>query len=219
MSRKVFTAGEVLAAADVNSFLMDQTVMSFASSAARGSAIPSPTLGMYTHLEDAPQRTEFWNGSAWQTPMGATLTASVSFTSTTSVIIANCFNANFTNYLITIDKASGGSSTQFQLRAGATTLATGYAGLVLFGTVGGASVSARSSTTFESFAASADFTTAYISAPFLARTKRWLCFAQQGSLPGIDAGTNSSTTSHESAVLSFGSNCTGVIRIYGLRDS
>jgi hypothetical protein len=53
MSRKVFTAGEVLAAADVNSFLMDQSVMSFAGTAARGSAIPTPVEGMAAYLEDS----------------------------------------------------------------------------------------------------------------------------------------------------------------------
>jgi len=52
MPRKTFTAGEVLAAADVNTFLMDQSVMTFADSTARGSAIPSPTEGMVTYLND-----------------------------------------------------------------------------------------------------------------------------------------------------------------------
>jgi hypothetical protein len=52
MPRKVFTAGEVLAAADVNSFLMDQTVMTFAGTAARGSAIGTAVEGMVTYLTD-----------------------------------------------------------------------------------------------------------------------------------------------------------------------
>jgi len=64
MPRKVFTAGEVLAASDVNSFLMNQTVMVFAGTAARGSAIPSPTEGMYVHLNDT-DALQYYNGSAW----------------------------------------------------------------------------------------------------------------------------------------------------------
>jgi hypothetical protein len=71
MPRKVFTAGEVLAAADVNEFLMDQAVQSFAGTAARGSAISSPVEGMYTHLEDTDSL-QFWNGSAWTTAALAT---------------------------------------------------------------------------------------------------------------------------------------------------
>lgn len=66
MSRKVFTAGEVLAAADVNSFLMDQTVMSFAGTAARGSAIGTAVVGMVTYLEDIDSLSVN-NGTAWTT--------------------------------------------------------------------------------------------------------------------------------------------------------
>jgi hypothetical protein len=64
MSRKVFTAGEVLAAADVNSFLMDQTVMSFAGTASRGSAIGSAVVGMVSYLEDIDSLSVN-NGTAW----------------------------------------------------------------------------------------------------------------------------------------------------------
>jgi hypothetical protein len=62
MPRKTFTAGEVLAAADVNTFLMDQSVMTFADSAARGSAIPSPTEGMVTYLDDS-KNVEVFDGT------------------------------------------------------------------------------------------------------------------------------------------------------------
>jgi hypothetical protein len=70
MPRKVFTAGEVLAAADVNSFLMDQTIMTFAGTAARGSAIGTATEGMYAHLNDTDTLT-YYNGSAWVNRIGA----------------------------------------------------------------------------------------------------------------------------------------------------
>lgn len=64
MPRKVFTAGEVLAASDVNSFLMDQSVMTFANSAARDTAIPTPIEGMVTYLEDT-NSLELFDGSAF----------------------------------------------------------------------------------------------------------------------------------------------------------
>jgi len=50
--RKVFTAGEVLSAANVMEFLMDQSVMTFAGSAARGSSIGTATEGMVSYLTD-----------------------------------------------------------------------------------------------------------------------------------------------------------------------
>jgi hypothetical protein len=74
MPRKVFTAGEVLAAADVNSFLMDQTIMTFAGTAARGSAIGTATEGMYAHLNDTDTLT-YWNGSAWVNRIPASTSA------------------------------------------------------------------------------------------------------------------------------------------------
>jgi hypothetical protein len=64
MPRKVFTAGEVLAASDVNSFLMNQMVMTFAGTAARGSAIATPTEGMLTYLEDT-NTFQYYNGSSF----------------------------------------------------------------------------------------------------------------------------------------------------------
>jgi len=70
MPRKVFTAGEILAATDVNSFLMNQTIMVFAGTAARGSAIGTATEGMYTHLNDT-DALEYYNGSAWVSAGGS----------------------------------------------------------------------------------------------------------------------------------------------------
>lgn len=61
--RKVFVANEVLTAADVNSYLMDQSVMVFADSAARSSAIGTPTAGMMSYLEDTSTLQVY--GTAW----------------------------------------------------------------------------------------------------------------------------------------------------------
>ena len=64
LGRKVFTAGEVLAAADVNGYLMDQSVMLFADAAARTAAIATPSEGMPSYLIDTSSF-EIYDGSAW----------------------------------------------------------------------------------------------------------------------------------------------------------
>jgi hypothetical protein len=64
LGRKVFTAGEVLAAADVNGYLMDQTVMVFADATARTAAIAAPSEGMASYLIDTSSF-EIYDGSAW----------------------------------------------------------------------------------------------------------------------------------------------------------
>ena len=73
MPRKIFVAGEILTAADVNTNLMDQAVMVFADAAARTTAIPSPTEGMVTYLSDV-NALEVYTGAAFvPAASGATL--------------------------------------------------------------------------------------------------------------------------------------------------
>jgi hypothetical protein len=61
---KTFATGDVLTAPDVNGYLMSQTVMVFADSTARTTAIASPQQGMVTFLKGT-NSTEYYNGSAW----------------------------------------------------------------------------------------------------------------------------------------------------------
>jgi hypothetical protein len=49
---KTFVNGNVLLASEVNTFMMEQQIMVFAGTAARGSAIASPTEGMFAFLKD-----------------------------------------------------------------------------------------------------------------------------------------------------------------------
>jgi hypothetical protein len=51
LGRKVFIAGDILEAAEVNGYLMDQSIMVFDNDGARGSAIPIPTQGMFAYLK------------------------------------------------------------------------------------------------------------------------------------------------------------------------
>lgn len=64
MAYKVFQNGYQLPASDLNNYLMNQTVMVFADSTARSTAITSPVEGMLTYLESTNSY-EGWNGSAW----------------------------------------------------------------------------------------------------------------------------------------------------------
>ena len=64
MPYKDFQINEILTAADVNDYLMDQSVMTFADEAARTAALPSPTAGMVTFLVDVAA-VNVWDGAAW----------------------------------------------------------------------------------------------------------------------------------------------------------
>jgi hypothetical protein len=65
LGRKIFVAGDVLTAAQVQGFLQDQAIMVFASSGARGTGITSPSEGMFVYLQDSNTLT-FYNGADWQ---------------------------------------------------------------------------------------------------------------------------------------------------------
>jgi hypothetical protein len=56
--------GDVLTASIANGYLASQTVMVFASAAARTSAITSPQEGMVSYLKDT-NAIEYYSGSAW----------------------------------------------------------------------------------------------------------------------------------------------------------
>lgn len=77
--RKVFTAGEVLTAANVNDYLMDQSVMVFSGSAARTSGIGTATEGMVSYLTDTNKIevfTTYWEQVWPVTSFSGTITAS-----------------------------------------------------------------------------------------------------------------------------------------------
>ena len=62
---KLFNTGDVLTAAQVNTYLNEQTVMVFANAAARTSALTSVLAeGMVSYLQDT-NNIEVYNGSAW----------------------------------------------------------------------------------------------------------------------------------------------------------
>jgi hypothetical protein len=65
---KVFTSGAVLTASDLNNFCQEQTVMYFANTTARDTAITSPEDGMvaYVGSNDANEGLWTYNGSGWR---------------------------------------------------------------------------------------------------------------------------------------------------------
>lgn len=64
LGRKVFEPLEFLSAADLNGYLMDQSVMVFTNAADRTAQIPTPTEGMMSYLKDT-NAVEVYNGTAF----------------------------------------------------------------------------------------------------------------------------------------------------------
>jgi hypothetical protein len=124
MPRKVFEGFTPLDAEDVNEFLIDQAVMSFAGTAARGSALPSPNHGMASWLQDSDSF-EIYNGSSWESAgIEPTLVflSSETFSGVSSVSIDDVFSADYTNYkvLVNISVSSVADSTTLNVRVRAS---------------------------------------------------------------------------------------------------
>lgn len=118
MPREVFTAGQVLTAAELN-VVSDQSVMVFAGTAARGSAIPSPTEGMVTYRED-DDVVEVYNGSSF-VPVGPGQILQVVSTNKGNAFSASLagtsFSSNVTGLEATITPSSSSSKILVQVSA------------------------------------------------------------------------------------------------------
>jgi hypothetical protein len=104
---------------------MEQSVMYFGGTAARASAIPTPSTGMTTYIGTTGTATipqiETYTGAAWETPYGHTLVADVPIPSAVaSVAIDNCFSSRFDEYIVYISgfASSTVDALQWQLRDG-----------------------------------------------------------------------------------------------------
>jgi hypothetical protein len=63
---KTWSTGDVLTASDQNTYLMQQTIMVFATTTARDAAITSPSDGMFAYTTTTPADTlSYYNGAAW----------------------------------------------------------------------------------------------------------------------------------------------------------
>jgi hypothetical protein len=97
--RKIFTAGDVLTASQVQDYLQDQSVMNFAGTAARSSAIPTPTQGMVSYVADVNE-VEVYNGTSWFPLGGMTLISETTLTGST--INLNSIPQNYKDLIIVI---------------------------------------------------------------------------------------------------------------------
>ena len=118
LGRKIFTAGDVLTASDVQSYLMDQTVMNFAGTAARSSAIATPTEGMVTYLADT-NAVEVYDGSAYVGVGGGGLVFlnETTFSAQTSVSLpTDTFTSTYSNYRIIVSFSAVSATTGVNVR-------------------------------------------------------------------------------------------------------
>ena len=94
--RKVFQPATVLSATDVNDYLMDQAVMVFGGTAARSSAIGTPTAGMVTYLTDVAKLQVY--GTAWSDVTPIVVTPTYTTSTATSYTLSTADAGNFIRF-------------------------------------------------------------------------------------------------------------------------
>ena len=224
---RTFTAGEVLTASNVQNYLQDQVVMTFAGSAARSSAIGTANFeeGMTSYLTDT-DKMEVYNGTNWvsvapTTTQGLTLINTTSFSGVASQSFNDVFSATYDNYFV-IGTLIQSTSTTFSLRnrvGGVDASGTDYDVMVVDG-----ATPTTTSTSSLTLSPSGDSPVAFrmdIISPFEAlRTK----FFYEG-LQGLNtnqrrgAATHDLTTSYDGFTLLTGSGTFlsgSKVSIYGL---
>jgi hypothetical protein len=110
MPRKDFAAFTRLDASDVNTYLMDQSVQTFAGTATRGSAIATPVEGMAAYLEDS-NILSLYDGTTWRNSLSTTggILQVVSVDKTNTFTMTSTTFADVTGLSVTITPKSNTS--------------------------------------------------------------------------------------------------------------
>jgi hypothetical protein len=122
-------------ASDNPPIVVTDGVRVFADAAARTSAIPTPTEGMLTYLEDT-QTYESWDGAAWVAFGGGggdfTLIARTSFSAVSGQNFDDVFTSDYAVYRVVIEKISGSTShtLEYQNRVSGVTQTASYYGAI-----------------------------------------------------------------------------------------
>lgn len=110
LGKKTFAASEVLRAADVNGYLMDQSVQVYAGTAARGSAIGSAVSdGMVSYLKDIDSVQIYDGSGTWRTYGRSFATGSSSASTDASGLVTITHGLGVAPTAIFIQGAEGGA--------------------------------------------------------------------------------------------------------------
>jgi len=160
MSYKVFVNGDPLPASEVNDYLMNQVVISFADSTARTASLPIPIEGQVTWMEDS-NKYQYYKNSQWLDLLPGGINSQSGTTYTTvagdlgkTVVTTNSSAVTITiaNVLTTpgdrIDFIQDGAGQITFAAAGGVTLRSAASNLKMGARYGGASVVFAGSSTY-----------------------------------------------------------------------
>jgi len=230
---RTFTAGEVLSASNVQNYLMDQSVMSFAGSAARSSAIGTANFeeGMVSYLQDT-NLVEVYNGTNWASvaPSGPTpglvqIGTAISFSAVASQSFNDVFSASYRNYKIVASMTcSSDTDLSFRLRVGGSDLSSAnsyyygayYVGLSSSQAFASINQSNPSNIFVGAIGGWNGLLDLDVSAPFIAAKTAVSGQSGMRYLLNVAGVTNNNETSYTGfSLIPSAGNISGVVNIYG----
>jgi hypothetical protein len=229
----VYTAGEVLTAADLN--ITNSGIPVFATTVTRDAAFDGTgekTLaeGQFAYIE-ATNTTQYYDGAAWQT-VGTTpglvcVKAETTFSGASSVTADNVFTSTYTNYMIKFRYITNNTvQPSFKLRVGGVSASTNYNYQYINGNASATGAAGATGQTSANFAlySNGDFKSAAtleLFSPQIAEATNYHSLvawspASYNSLNAFYAGNHSTATAYDGIeFLVSAGTMTGAYTIYG----
>ena len=229
----VYTAGEVLTAADMN--ITNSGIPVFATTVTRDAAFGGAgekTLaeGQFAYIE-ATNTTQYYDGAAWQsvgtTPGLVCVKAETAFSGASSVTADGVFTSTYTNYVIKFRYTTNNTvQPSFKLRASGTSASTNYNYQYINGNASSVSAAGATAQTSANFAlySNGDFKSAAtleLFSPQIAEATNFTSLVawSPGSYSGLNAfyaGNHSTATAYDGIeFLVSAGTMTGAYTIYG----
>ena len=229
----VYTAGEVLTAADMN--ITNSGIPVFATTVTRDAAFGGAgekTLaeGQFAYIE-ATNTTQYYDGAAWQsvgtTPGLVCVKAETTFSGASSVTADSVFTSTYTNYVIKFRYITNNTAQpSFKLRVGGVSASTNYNYQYINGNASSVSAAGATAQTSANFAiyTNGDFKSAAtleLFSPQIAEATNFTSLNswQPASYSGLNvyyAGNHSTATAYDGIeFLVSAGTMTGAYTIYG----
>jgi len=206
-------------------------VLPFADSAARTTALPTPTDGQYSYLQDT-NSTEYYDGAAWVAAGGAGALVHLTtnaFSAVASVSLNDIFTGDYDNYLVLISNLTNSITTDINIRlraSGVDNTASNYEfGRFFIGSQASIAFGSTNNITDNKFLLCDMLPDSNVNlnltiySPKLS-TKTAVNTQSTGANLMVVGGAMTVTTSYDGATFYVGGGVmTGTIRVYGIQNS